>query len=159
MTKIVDVHDTRRVRRKPDDVAIILDSGRLVQDGLLIRGIELRLYTEYVNGSGDGGHDVGRGPYSLITSYVETELGSIEMTYDEGFLGPNPLSSAARLLAENLGPSALVLRSVIELRAHLARDSGKGGDDGPAAAAADGDNSSHTQPSGGRPQAGNRLRS
>ena len=94
----------------PDSVLPILQSGSMAQDEFLIHRIEMRLYA----GSGEG--DPARGPYSVITVYVGTDRGSIEMTYDRGFLGPDPLGNAARLVSENLGPAALVMRSIIALR-------------------------------------------
>ena len=127
--RFVDVYDPRRVARKPDAVEVIMKSDGMAHDEFLIRRIEMRLYTEDVTGD-------QRGPYSLITSYVETDTGSIEMTYDEGFRGSEPLASAVRLLTENLGPSALVLRSVIALRGHLLASGRGAGDDG----GGDGDN-------------------
>lgn len=120
--RVTEVRDPRKIERAPDGVVIVLDSGRMSHDEFVIRKVELRLY---VDGgiSGDP-----RGPYSLVTSYVETDKGSAEITYDEGFLGERPLESAGRLLSEHLGLSALVLRSVISLRARIAgRDAPAGG--------------------------------
>ena len=59
------------------------------------------------------------GSYSLITSFVQTDKGSIEMIYDEGFLGDDALSRAYGFLTTNLGLSALVLRSVISIRGKI----------------------------------------
>jgi hypothetical protein len=56
------------------------------------------------------------GVFSLITSFVETNRGSVEMIYDEGFRGENPLLRASEFLTSNLGISGLVLRSIITLR-------------------------------------------
>lgn len=112
--RIAEVRDPRKVERAPDGVVTVLDSGRMTHDEFVIRKVELRLY---VDGGASGGP---RGPYSLVTSFVETDKGSVEITYDEGFLGERPLESAGRLLSEHLGLSALVLRSVISLRARIA---------------------------------------
>jgi hypothetical protein len=56
------------------------------------------------------------GNYSLITSFVRTNKGTIEMIYDEGFLGEDALSRAFTFLTTNLGLSGLVLRSIISIR-------------------------------------------
>ena len=112
--RIVEVRDPRKVERAPDGVVTVLDSGRMAHDEFVIRKVELRLYAD-VDVSGDS-----RGPYSLVTSFVETDKGSVEITYDEGFLGERPLESAGRLLSEHLGLSSLVLRSVISIRARIA---------------------------------------
>ncbi len=105
---IVDLHDPQRVNRTPDDVKVLLSSGNFVQDGFTISKVELRLYKERT--------DEKLGVYSLITSFVETDKGSGEMIYDEGFRGEEPLLRAAEFLTSNLGISGLVLRSIISLR-------------------------------------------
>ena len=108
---IIDLHDPSRVNRNPDDVKILLDNGNFVQDEFTISQIELRFYQEKI--------DEKLGPYSLITSFVKTNRGTIEMIYDEGFLGSDALSRAYGFLTTNLGLSALVLRSVISIRGKI----------------------------------------
>ena len=105
---IVDLHDPQRVNRTPDAVEILLSSGNFVQDGFTISKVELRLYNERT--------DRNLGVYSLITSFVDTDKGSIEMIYDEGFRGEEPLLRATKFLTSNLGISSLILRSIISLR-------------------------------------------
>ena len=108
---IIDLHDPTRVNRNPDDVKILLENGDFVQDEFTISQIELRFYQEKI--------DEKLGPYSLITSFVKTNRGTIEMIYDEGFLGSDALSRAFGFLTTNLGLSALVLRSVISIRGKI----------------------------------------
>ena len=108
---IIDLHDPSRVNRNPDDVKILLENGDFVQDEFSISQIELRFYKEKI--------DEKLGPYSLITSFVKTNRGTIEMIYDEGFLGSDALSRAYGFLTTNLGLSALVLRSVISIRGKI----------------------------------------
>jgi len=108
---IIDLHDPSRVNRNPDDVKILLDNGDFIQDEFTISQIELRFYQEKI--------DEKLGPYSLITSFVKTNRGTIEMIYDEGFLGSDALSRAFGFLTTNLGLSALVLRSVISIRGKI----------------------------------------
>jgi len=105
---IVDLHDPRRVNRTPDDVKVLLSSGNFTQDDFVISKVELRLYNERT--------DEKLGVYSLITSFVETNKGSVEMIYDEGFRGEGPLLRAAEFLTSSLGISGLILRSIISLR-------------------------------------------
>ena len=105
---IVDLHDPQRVNRTPDDVEVLFSSGNFVQDGFTISKVELRLYNERI--------DEKLGDFSLITSFVETDKGSVEMIYDEGFRGLDSLSRASSFLISNLGISGLILRSVIVLR-------------------------------------------
>ncbi len=108
---IVDLHDPQRVNRTPDDVEVLLSTGNFVQDGFTISKVELRLYNERT--------DEKLGNYSLITSFVETDKGSVEMVYDEGFRGEDSLLRAAEFLTSNLGISGLVLRSIISIRAKI----------------------------------------
>ncbi len=105
---IVDLHDPRRVNKTPDDVKVLFSFGNFVQDDFTISKVELRLYSERT--------DEKLGNYSLITSFVETDKGSVEMIYDEGFRGEESLSRAAEFLISNLGISGLILRSIISLR-------------------------------------------
>jgi len=109
---IVDLYDPQRVNKTPDGVEVLLSSGNFVQDGFTISKVELRLYNERT--------DEKLGVYSLITSFVETDKGSVEMIYDEGFRGEEPLFRAAQFLTSNLGISGLVLRSIISLREKIA---------------------------------------
>ena len=108
---IVDLHDPKRVDRTPDDVEVLLSSGNFTQDDFKISKVELRLYSEQTDGK--------LGVFSLITSFVETDRGSIEMIYDEGFRGQNSLLRATQFLTSNLGISGLILRSVIALQEKL----------------------------------------
>ena len=105
---IVDLHDPQRVNRTPDGVKVLLSSGNFTQDDFIISKVELRLYNERT--------DEKLGVYSLITSFVETNKGSVEMIYDEGFRGEGPLLRAAEFLTSSLGISGLILRSIISLR-------------------------------------------
>ena len=105
---IIDLHDPLRVDKIPDEVKVLLSSGNFIQDNFIISKVELRLYTERT--------DENLGIFSLITSFVETNRGSVEMIYDEGFRGENPLLRVSEFLTSNLGISGLVLRSIITLR-------------------------------------------
>jgi hypothetical protein len=106
--EIVDLHDPTRVSKIPDGVEILLSSGNFNQDEFKIFKVELRLYNEQI--------DDKLGTFSLITSFVETDKGSVEMIYDEGYRGNNVLMRAKEFLSSNLGISGLILRSVITLR-------------------------------------------
>ena len=108
---IVDLHDPKRVDRTPDEVNVLLSSGNFIQDEFVISTVELRLYSEQT--------DDKLGIFSLITSFVETDRGSVEMIYDEGFRGKDSLLRASEFLTSNLGISGLILRSIISLREKL----------------------------------------
>lgn len=105
---IVDLYDPSRVDKTPDEFITLLSSGNFIQDSFVVSKVELRLYVEKM--------DSKLGAYSLITSFVKTDKGSIEMIYDEGFRGEQPLSRAVQFLTSNLGISGLILRSIISLR-------------------------------------------
>ena len=105
--KYIDIPDSNRVNRSPDKIIQVLSDGTSVERGYKIKNIQLRLYTEK--------NDKKLGSYSLITSFVETDKGSVEMVYDEGFHGNNALESSSKFLTDNLGISGLILRSLIFL--------------------------------------------
>ena len=105
---VIDLHDPNRVSKNPDDVKVLVSSGNFIQDEFTVSTVELRLYNEQT--------DEKLGVYSLITSFVQTDKGSIEMIYDEGFRGDAPLERATEFLTSNLGISGLILRSIISLR-------------------------------------------
>ena len=102
------MYNPKRVNRKPDQVEILLKSGEFEDQGFLIKHVELRLYNEKI--------DEKLGVFSLITSLVETDKGTVEMIYDEGFRGEDPLNRAVKFLISNLGLSSLILRSIITLK-------------------------------------------
>lgn len=104
----VDLHDPTRVANPPDEIQLLLSSENFTQDEFVISKVELRLYRERT--------DEKLGQYSLITSFVDTDCGSVEMIYDEGFRGESPLLRASEFLKSNLGISGLILRSIISLR-------------------------------------------
>ena len=112
---IIDLHDPSRVKKNPDDSLALFSSGTFTENSFVISKVELRLYIEK--------YDDKLGPYSLITSFVETDKGSIEMIYDEGFRGKDSLSRAAKFLSSNLGLSGLILRSVISLQEKIENNS------------------------------------
>ena len=105
--KYVDISNPKRIDRIPDKISQILSDGTTTEKGYKIKNIQLRLYTEK--------NDKKLGPYSLITSLVETHKGSVEMVYDEGFRGNNALERSSKFLIDNLGVSGLILRSLIFL--------------------------------------------
>ena len=105
--KYVDIPNPKRIDRIPDKISQILSDGTTTEKGYKIKNIQLRLYIEK--------NDKKLGPYSLITSLVETDKGSVEMVYDEGFRGNNALERSSKFLTDNLGISGLIFRSLIFL--------------------------------------------
>lgn len=95
-----------RIRGPPAKSTILLH-GPMQAQGFSIAKMEMRQYVER--------HDERLGDYSLLTVVVETDRGSVEMKYDEGFRGADALESAARMLLQYSGLAALVNRALIEL--------------------------------------------
>ncbi|OLC92048.1 MAG: hypothetical protein AUG16_05315 [Thaumarchaeota archaeon 13_1_20CM_2_39_20] len=105
--KVVDVIDPQRINRAPDKTIILMSSGEFVERGYTVKNVHLNLYIQK--------RDEKLGPYSLITAFIETDKGMIEMTYDEGYRGRNALEETAAFLTSHLGISGLILRSIIQL--------------------------------------------
>jgi hypothetical protein len=109
--KIIDLHNPERVNREPQQIEILLSSGDFEEQGILVKHVELRLYIEK--------NDEKLGPFSLITSFVQTNKGSVEMIYDEGYRGEDSLNRTVKFLVSNMGLSALILRSIIALKSNI----------------------------------------
>ena len=105
--RYIDISNPKRVDRNPDKIIELLTNGTITENGYVIKNIQLRLYIEK--------YDKKLGQYSLITSLIETDKGSVEMIYDEGYRGNNVLETSSKFLTENLGVSSLILRSLIFL--------------------------------------------
>ncbi|HEX7033997.1 MAG TPA: hypothetical protein VF172_13445 [Nitrososphaera sp.] len=100
--------DLERISRPSDKSKIILESGSQKNQGFVVQKIEIRQYIERT--------DDRLGDYSLLTAVVETDRGTVEMKYDEGFRGPDALESAVTLLTRYVGLASLINRALIELQ-------------------------------------------
>ena len=109
--KFVDIPDSKRIEREPDDRNLIFSDGKITQDGVEIKKIELLHYRIKT--------DPNLGEYSIITALVDTTQGTIEILYDEGHRGDDALNESANMLIQNLGLSGLILRSLISLKNQL----------------------------------------
>ena len=105
--RYIDIPNPKRVDRNPDKIIELLSNGSITEKDYLIKNIQLRLYIEK--------YDKKLGKYSLITSFIETDKGSVEMIYDEGYRGNDALETSSKFLTENLGISSLIIRSLIFL--------------------------------------------
>jgi len=99
-----------RISRPPDRLIVLLEKGSQKNQGVVIKTIEMRQYVER--------NDDHLGDYSLLTAVVETDLGTVEMKYDEGFRGPDALESAVTMLTQYVGLASLINRALIELQRH-----------------------------------------
>jgi hypothetical protein len=109
--KFIDISNPQRISQSPDSVVTLFSEENYSDHGFIIKKVELRLFVEK--------NDEKLGPYSLITSFVDTDKGSIEMLYDEGYRGQNSLESAKEFVISNLGISGLILRSIIALEEEI----------------------------------------
>ena len=109
--KFVDIPDSQRISREPDNRNVVFVDGKIIQDGVKIKKIELLQYNIKMNKT--------LGEYSIITALVDTDQGQIEILYDEGYRGNDALNDSANMLIQNLGLSGLILRSLISLKNKL----------------------------------------
>ena len=107
MLKYIDIPNPKRLEREPDKIISILTNGNSIENGYEIRSIFLRLYIEKI--------DKELGPYSVVTSLVETAEDSVEMIYDEGYFDTKEFENTSKFLINNLGISSLILRSLVFL--------------------------------------------
>lgn len=107
----MDVINPERINRAPDKTIVLMSLGNFIERGHTVKNVHLNLYIQR--------KDPKLGVYSLLTAYIETDKGSIEMTYDEGYRGENALEEAAAFLTSHLGISGLILRSIIQLENSL----------------------------------------
>ena len=111
--KFVDVPDSKRIERDPDNRNVVFSDGKITQDDVEIKKIELLEYKINI--------DQNLGTYSIITALVDTDQGLIEILYDEGYRGDDALNDSANMLIQNLGLSGLILRSLISLKNKLGK--------------------------------------
>lgn len=129
MVVVSDVRPGRIAGRRPDGVFHVMREGRgagVRARGLTVRAVRLCEYVERP-GAGGGGGAGGRGPYSLITAVVETDAGTAELEYDEGYRGADALGEAGRFLVGHLGASALVERAAIAIASRGGSGADRGG--------------------------------
>ncbi len=105
--KTTDI-DPNRISRPADRSRVLLSKGNQQNQGFTINKVEIRQYIER--------KDEHLGEYSLITVVVETDKGTVEMKYDEGFRGSDVLDSIVVMLTKYVGFAALINRALIELQ-------------------------------------------
>ena len=100
--------DQGRISRPPEKAKVLLAGGAQKNQGFVINKVEMRQYVER--------KDDQLGDYSLLTVVVETDRGTAEMKYDEGFRGQDALESAVTMLTQYFGLASLINRALIELQ-------------------------------------------
>ena len=96
-----------RISNAPIDKVVLFEGISLSVDNVSIEKVELRQYMEKL--------DKEKGFYSLITVYLKSSKGEIELKFDEGFKGKNPLPEICLILMKYIGLESLINRLVIAL--------------------------------------------
>lgn len=107
MIGLVIKTDIERIRISgvPIDKAVLFESVSLSVDKVTIDRVELRQYLESL--------DQKKGIYSLITVYLKSSRGEMELKFDEGFKGKNPLPEISLILTKYIGLESLLNRLVL----------------------------------------------
>ncbi len=108
--KIIDVSDPELLSNGPSEIFPLLKNELKFRE-YLIKKIELRYYDIQKNGKS----------ISLITTFVDTDKGSVEMTFDKDSRYES-LDSAGKMLLEQLGLSSLILRCIFSLESELSKN-------------------------------------
>ena len=108
--KIIDVNEPELLSKGPTKIFPLLESDLKFRE-YLIKKIELRYYSIQKNDKS----------VSLITTFVDTDKGSVEMMYDKDSRYES-LESAGKLLLEQLGLSSLILRCIFSLESELSKN-------------------------------------
>jgi hypothetical protein len=96
-----------RLSKEPIEKVVLFEGVTLSVDKISIERVELRHYRERL--------DVQKGFYSLITVYLKSSKGEIELKFDEGFKGNDPLPELSLILMKYVGLESLINRLVIAL--------------------------------------------
>lgn len=98
----------KNLDRLPDKTIVLLSSGNSKEQGFTVKTVELRLYQQKMSKE--------TGPYSIITTFVETDKGSVERILDRGYRGFNAIEDAAAFVTSHPLISEIILRSVLQLK-------------------------------------------
>jgi hypothetical protein len=96
-----------RISNAPIHKVVLFEGILLSDNNVSIEKVELRQYMERL--------DKEKGFYSLITVYLKSSKGEIELKFDEGFKGRNPLPEICLTLMKYIGLESLINRLVIAL--------------------------------------------
>jgi len=104
--KFNDIPDSNRIDRIPDESQEIFSSENFTEQGLIIKKIEMRLYIEKEN-------------RCLITVFLQSDKGEVEMLYDEIKYEKNSLPNLTEFLMNQLGISSIITRTIIFLKSKI----------------------------------------
>ena len=121
MKRVTDL-ENERLSKTPCEIHTVF-SGSLMNQGYTISLIELRKYVDLRQQGNDDQYTESTDSQNfLITAFIVTDKGSIEMKYLEGSNVPQSLESVASFLLNYAGISSLVNRGLIELMSSTDRE-------------------------------------
>ncbi len=94
-----------RLANAPINKVVLFEGVLLSVENISIERVELRHYRE--------GLDKEKGIYSLITVYLKSTKGEVELKFDEGFKGKDPLPEISLILKRYVGLESLINRLLI----------------------------------------------
>jgi len=104
--KFNDIPDPSRIDKIPDESQTIFSSENFIEQGLIIKKIEMRLYIEKEN-------------KCLITIFLQSDKGDVEMLYNELPYDKNSLPNLTKFVTNQLGISSIVTRAIIFLKSKI----------------------------------------
>ena len=107
--KFIDIQDSSRIEKTPDESREIFSSKNFSEQGLLIKRIEMRLYLEE--------HDM-----CLVTVFLQSDKGEVEMLYNETKYEKDLLANLTKFLTNQLGVSSIITRAIIFLKSKIEND-------------------------------------
>jgi hypothetical protein len=96
-----------RISNAPINKAVLFEGVLISGDNISIERVELRHYRERL--------DKEKGSYSLITVYLKSTKGEVELKFDEGYKGKDPLPEISLILKRYVGLESLINRLLIAL--------------------------------------------
>jgi hypothetical protein len=94
-----------RLANAPINKVVLFEGVLLSVENISIERVELRHYRERL--------DKEKGIYSLITVYLKSTKGEVELKFDEGFKGKDPLPEISLILKRYVGLESLINRLLI----------------------------------------------
>ena len=121
MKRVTDL-ENERLSKTPCEIYTVF-AGSMMNQGYTISLIQLRKYVDLRRQGNDDQYTQSIDSQNfLITAFIVTDKGSIEMKYLEGSNVPPSLESVASFLLNYAGISSLVNRGLIELMSSTDRE-------------------------------------
>ena len=107
--KFIDIQNPTRIDKIPDESHEIFSSENFIEQGMLIKKIQIRLYIEK--------HDM-----CLLTVFLQFDKGEVEMLYNETKYEKDLLMNLTKFLTNQLGVSSIITRAIIFLKSKIEDD-------------------------------------